>query len=222
MIPEREVTISVADGNHLEARVAVPVGARAGLVCCHPHPLYGGDMDNPVVVRVVEVAAGLGLATCRFNFRGVGRSTGMHGQGRAERLDVEVALDHLEAEVGGSPPVLAGYSFGAVVAAAVAGTGRRLGGVVLIAPPVARATETPFLGLASRERPTLVVAGTRDEYCPEPALRALEARLAGAQVVAIEGADHFFSGALPRLGQAVGTWLASLEARQPRGSSSSP
>jgi alpha/beta superfamily hydrolase len=113
MIPERDVTISAADGVRLEARVAVPPGARAGVVCCHPHPLYGGDMDNPVVVRMAEVAAALGLATCRFNFRGVGRSTGEHGQGRTERLDAEAALDHIEAQVGaGAPGLLAATSEG--------------------------------------------------------------------------------------------------------------
>src|SRR5207253_10394570 len=65
-------TVAVARDIVLEGRLAVPAGARAGVVICHPHPLYGGDMDNPVVVRVQEVCAELGLATLRFNFRGVG------------------------------------------------------------------------------------------------------------------------------------------------------
>ena len=63
---------------------------RAGSWSAIPIPLYGGDMDNPVVVRAAEVCADLGLATLRFNFRGVGGSTGTHGRGIAERIDVEI------------------------------------------------------------------------------------------------------------------------------------
>jgi len=212
MIPEREATIAAADGVRLEARLAVPPRARAGLVCGHPHPLYGGDMDNPVVMRVVEVAGALGLATCRFNFRGVGRSTGMHGHGLAERADMEAALDHLEAEIGDSPGmVVAGYSFGSMVAARVGAGERRLDGVVLVAPPLAMAKDGPFLDLAARGVPVLIVAGSDDEYCPEPALQSLGDRLPAAHVTVVDGANHFFAGGLAPLGEAVGAWL---EARQ--------
>lgn len=208
MIPEAEALIVAADGIRLEARVAIPQGARAGLVCAHPHPLHGGDMDSPVVVRVVEAASALGLATCRFNFRGVGQSTGSHGEGKAEQLDVEAALDHLGAVIGASHPiVLAGYSFGSVVAAAVAGAGRRLGGLILVAPPLAMTTDAPFSSLAGGDLPILVVVGSRDEYCPEPACRALAARLPGAHVAVVDGANHFFPGKLFPLGEAVQAWL---------------
>ena len=95
MISEASATVTVVGGTRLEALVAVPGGATTGIVVCHPHPLYGGDMENPVVVRAVEVASDLGLATLRFNFRGVGRSTGEHGGGRAEQDDVLAALDDL-------------------------------------------------------------------------------------------------------------------------------
>ena len=67
MIPmERPATVEVPGGPRLEARIAVPATAVAGLVMCHPHPLYGGDMDNPVVIRAVEVAQAAGVATRRF------------------------------------------------------------------------------------------------------------------------------------------------------------
>src|SRR3989442_4262260 len=81
MIPEQPATLAVAPDVALESRLAVPPGAPAGVVICHPHPLYGGDMDNPVVVRVQEVCADLDLATLRFNFRGVGGSGGSHRGG---------------------------------------------------------------------------------------------------------------------------------------------
>ena len=87
MIPEQAVALAAGDDVTLEARLGLPPSPRAGVVICHPHPLYGGDMDNPVVVRAVEVCAGLGLATLRFNFRGVGGSTGAHGGGRDKSPD---------------------------------------------------------------------------------------------------------------------------------------
>src|SRR2546427_10424435 len=87
MIPEQPATLAVAPDVALESRLAVPPGAPAGVVICHPHPLYGGDMDNPVVVRVQQVCADLGLATLRFNFRGGGGSSGTHGGGGAGQDD---------------------------------------------------------------------------------------------------------------------------------------
>ena len=100
MISERPATVAVARDIVLEGRLAVPADARAGVVICHPHPLYGGDMDNPVVVRVQEVCAELGLATLRFNFRGVGGSGGAHGGGVAEQDDARIALDVLAQATG--------------------------------------------------------------------------------------------------------------------------
>src|SRR5262245_36753545 len=102
--------------------MALPASPRGGLVVCHPHPLYGGDMDNPVVIRCVEVAQGLGLATLRFNFRGVGASTGPRDGTGAEHADVRAALAALATHLGaGRTIALAGYSFGAWISARVAG-----------------------------------------------------------------------------------------------------
>jgi alpha/beta superfamily hydrolase len=79
MVPDPAETLTTQDGVVLEARVQLPLSPHGGVVVCHPHPLYGGDMENPVVVRIDEVCGALGLATLRFNFRGVGRSSGVHG-----------------------------------------------------------------------------------------------------------------------------------------------
>jgi alpha/beta superfamily hydrolase len=208
MISEREADLVAGDGTALEARVARPAATSTGIAICHPHPLYGGDMDNPVVVRIAEVCRDEGLVTCRFNFRGVGRSSGAHDQGRAERLDAEAALLHVESALGPSGRLLlAGYSFGAVVGAVVAAAGRRLGGLILVAPPLAMTGEAPFLPLAARKLPTLIVAGTADDYCPAPALHALGARLPGARVALVEGGDHVFRGTLAALGETVRTWI---------------
>src|SRR5438477_12308136 len=106
MISEQSVVIDVSQQLTLEARLAVPASPQGGVVICHPHPLYGGDMDNPVVVRLAEVFGEMGLATLRFNFRGTGQSTGAHGGGVAEQNDVEAARARMLSLVGGDQPVI--------------------------------------------------------------------------------------------------------------------
>jgi alpha/beta superfamily hydrolase len=166
-------------------------------------------MDNPVVVRIAEVCGGLGLATLRFNFRGVGASSGVHDGGPGERRDAEAALDHLAGLLPDRDALaLAGYSFGAAVASRVAVEGRPLAGLGLIAPPLA------FAGLPGKladfARPVLVVSGTQDEYCPLPAVDRLRAEIPRARVALVDGANHFFFGKLFPLGQAVEAWAREV------------
>lgn len=210
MISERLLTLVPEPGVTLAARVAVPAAPAGGLVVCHPHPLYGGDMDNPVVMRLVEAAGALDFATLRFNFRGVGGSTGVHGGGVAEQADLRAALSHLRAAVP-APLVAAGYSFGAVVAAHVAADAATAG-LVLVAPPLGIA-EYP-VPAAPDAVPVLVVAGDRDEYCPPEALDRLRAEWPRAEVTVLPDADHFFFGRLFPLGEVVAGWLGRLRAGQ--------
>src|SRR5437763_17218360 len=100
MIAERSTTVR-AGAEALEARLAVPPGARLGVVVSHPHPLYGGDMDNPVVARIVEGCAARGLATLRFNFRGGGAATGRHAGGPGEQDGNPASPAQPEGAVGG-------------------------------------------------------------------------------------------------------------------------
>jgi alpha/beta superfamily hydrolase len=201
---ETPVTVDVSEETQLEARLASPPGAHAGLVISHPHPLYGGDMDNPVVIRVAEVAQAIGVATLRFNFRGVGASTGKHGEGEAEQDDVRAALAMLAGRLpAGSAVGLAGYSFGAWVAAGVVAGGTEVAALGLVAPPLEM---RDLDALVRVPEPTLIVAGTKDQYCPVDALRQLGRRL-GIEATFIEGAEHFFFGKLFPLGEVVERWL---------------
>ena len=204
---EEDVAIEAEPGARLEGRLAVHSDARGGLVICHPHPLYGGDMDNPVVTRAAEVAQESGVSTLRFNFRGVGRSTGVHGKGEAELRDVEAALGLLRARLPAPRPIgLGGYSFGAWVAARLASSGDRdLAALGLVAPPLRM---YDLASLDTRRLDVLIAAGTRDEYCPPDKLAALTARLSGADIATIEGADHFFFGKLFPLGESIRRWVS--------------
>jgi alpha/beta superfamily hydrolase len=201
---ETPVALAVREGLRLEALLALPESPKAGLVVCHPHPLYGGDMDNPVVVRVAEVAQGVGMATLRFNFRGVGASGGVHAGGEGEQDDVAAALAALAGRLPAKSPIgLAGYSFGAWVAARVAATMPDLPALALLAPPLGM-YDLDFLSHAPSH--TLLVSGSRDQYCHVEALERLGMRL-DTRAEIIEGAEHFFFGKLFPMSEAVERWL---------------
>jgi uncharacterized protein len=214
MITEHLVTLDVSTDVALEASLALPPEAGAGVVICHPHPLYGGDMDNPIVRHVMDACHRAGVATLRFNFRGTGRSTGRHDGGAGEREDVRTALGILAGRLPRTGTVaVAGYSFGAAVASAVAAGGERLGGLALIAPPLAAAAYRPSKALPNVDGPVLVVAGDEDQHCPLTALDDLRAQWPKADVRIIEGADHFFGGRGAPLIEAVGAWAKAVAAR---------
>jgi hypothetical protein len=156
-------------------------------------------------VRAAEIARESGLVTLRFNFRGTGRSTGTHDQGRAERDDLKAAVrlvgEHVPA---GRPVGVAGYSFGAWVAARAVALEPAVFALCLIGPPLAM---LEFGALDAVRQNILLVAGTRDAYCAVADLLELGRRTPGARVTTIEGADHFFFGKLYPLGEAVRGWV---------------
>jgi alpha/beta superfamily hydrolase len=203
MIPEEPVSLAVDGSVVLEARLAAPPGAAAGVAICHPHPLYGGDMENPVVVRAQEVCAALGLATLRFNFRGVGDSSGAHGGGVGEQEDAAAALDALARRAGVGTLAIAGYSFGAWIAALAGSRDARVVALALVAPPLAA---YDFGALEGKRAPTLAVCGSADPYCPAGDFARFAARFPWVTPAVIDGADHFFLGKLFPLGEAVGDW----------------
>jgi alpha/beta superfamily hydrolase len=190
----------------LEALVDAPRAApRAVAVVCHPHPLHGGTMHNKVVHTLAKSFVGLGAATVRFNFRGVGGSAGSYADGAGELDDALAVAAWGTREWPGVPLYLAGFSFGAAVAlrAAVLHSPR---GLVTVALPVARVPAD----LATPACPWLVVHGGVDEIV---ALDAVRTRLASfappPKLVVVEGATHFFHGKLTVLGKEVTDFLAS-------------
>ena len=210
MIAERPESIAVEPRLRLEGALALPADAHHGVVVCHPHPLYGGDMDNPVVTTVAKACAGTGLATLRFNFRGVGGSGGAWDEGRGEQADVRAALAHLRTLLPASARLaLAGYSFGAAMSAAVAEGGESLAGLALVAPPLGVLPWRPPASLAL-DGPLLLIAGDGDQYCPVADLSALAGALPKATLTVIDGTDHFFFTGLDRLADAVRGWAAGI------------
>jgi alpha/beta superfamily hydrolase len=186
-----EETVNIpGKGVNLEGRFILGT-TPGGVVITHPHPLYGGSMDNNVVWTARKAFEAHRWSTLRFNFRGVGRSSGSYGQGLAEVDDVAAALAFLKEKAPG-PHFVIGYSFGAAVAARAMLAGLEADGVLLISPPIAF-MEMDFLPRVPRLE--LIVVGDRDELCPLTDLHTcLSAKQPAVEIAVITGADHFFGG----------------------------
>lgn len=183
----------------------------AALVC-HPHPRAGGTMQNKVVYHAMKTLNapewGFGLPVLRFNFRGTGRSEGQH-DGLAEAEDVWAALDWLENEYA-RPIVVAGFSFGAVMALrACCQPSRAVRAIAALGLPTSAGNhhyDYSFLSGCSLAK--LFLSGDRDPFAPAAQLTQVAASAAGPkQLVLLPGADHFFTGQLPRMQQALAGWL---------------
>jgi hypothetical protein len=190
----------------LEAVLFTPEApAVAAAVVCHAHPLHGGVMHFKPVFRAAKALQAAGLAAMRFNFRGVGRSEGEHDHGRGEQEDAIAALGELERRFTGLPLVLGGFSFGSAVALRVAARDPRVRAVVVLGYPLLRAGDAPPLGAVAP--PRLFVQGEHDEFGPGASLRALVEPLAPPRELrVIEGADHYFTGRLEPLHEAIESW----------------
>jgi uncharacterized protein len=182
-------------------------------VICHPHPLYGGSMDNNVVLAAMELFRELGWSAVRFNFRGVGGSTGAYADGVGERQDLKAVCRFLRDQPE-KPEALCvvGYSFGAWVALGAAGEELSLDAQILISPPM------DFMSFDTLCLPTvqcLITLGEHDDFCRVATLRHwLEKQpLAGVspQVVTFPGVDHFYWGAEGLLQAEMRTFLRNLE-----------
>jgi uncharacterized protein len=179
------------DGLTLRGELCVPTERWGAVVVCHPHPLYGGDMDNPVVTAVCRVAQVAGLATVRFDFRGVRDSEGTHDQGVSERLDVAAALNEAAPYAEDGPLVLIGYSFGALVSLGVVDS--RIDGWVLIAPPLASPASLDR-SAATDHRPKLVLGPAHDQFTPAEQWHDATAAWRNTLVEVVPMADHFLAG----------------------------
>ncbi|HXC52168.1 MAG TPA: alpha/beta fold hydrolase [Candidatus Limnocylindrales bacterium] len=190
----------------LAGRLASVPNAALGCVVCHPHPLYGGDMESSVVVAISQALAGAGVSTLRFDFRGAGASGGVHGGGIPEIDDARAAVDALAAATGLSRIAVAGYSFGGFVAMNLAATDDRICAVAAVSPPIAM---PGFELTASIAAPMLLVAGDRDSYCPVHKLSQFAAGDDRAKTIILTGADHFFAGREGEVARVVSDFLSN-------------
>jgi uncharacterized protein len=207
-VAQNESLFVAAPEGRLESLLMYPEGAPVGAaVVCHADPRQGGVMHFKVVFRAAKALQEQGLAVLRFNFRGVGLSEGVHDHGRGEKEDARAAMDEMERRFPGLPLVLGGFSFGSVVAARVAAVDERVRALFLMGFPVLRVEDASFL--RDVRVPRLFVQGAGDVFGTGDILRAVVEPLTEPRVlVVVPEADHFFTGKLDAVHEAITGWAA--------------
>jgi alpha/beta superfamily hydrolase len=204
---ERAVTIAAPTlGGDLEGIFVAGAPPEAGgAVIAPPHPLYGGSMESPVVSELAYACARVGLASLRFNWRGVGASAGgRSGSPAAADEDYAAALAH-QAETVAGDLVACGYSFGACSAVRTAAASGRVRRLLLVSPPPSLIDAEALRGF---EGPLLVAVGEADDLAPARVLSELVVGNPGARLEVIPDTDHFFLTGLAELSRVVREWLS--------------
>ena len=211
MKPETRRDTIAGPAGAIECAIDEPAASPRGVVVlCHPHPQFGGTMDNKVVQTLARAFLQLGYRAVRFNFRGVGGSVGAWDEGRGEIDDALAVIAAQRAAAPGLPLALGGFSFGGYVAAQAAA---RLADDPLRPAPVERLVlvgpATSRFTLPATVAPdTVVIHGEADDVVPLAATLDW-ARPQGLPVIVLPGVGHFFHGQLTRLkDQVLQAWHA--------------
>jgi uncharacterized protein len=193
-MPEQRVEFNSDPGIILEGLLSEGTTGH-GVVITHPHPLYGGDMSNIVVETIQNAYQKKGHTTLRFNFRGMGKSTGSYDDGNGEQADVIAAFNFLK-EHGLQSIDLAGYSFGSWVIAQMLDR-IAADSVIMVSPPAAMMKFESALTIPNLK---LVVTGSRDEFAPPGVVgKLVDTWNPATTLKVIDGADHFFFGYTDKL-----------------------
>lgn len=162
-------------------------------------------MHNKVVFRAAAGLLDAGLTTLRFNFRGVGASTGEHAEIEGGKEDVSDALDYLSSQYPDDEITLAGFSFGSRTGMEVGMNDERVVRLISIGTPVEKYRDYDFL--AAMKKPILFLHGDKDEFCSVESLRELTDKISHAKVVIFENCGHFFDEHLNQLRDMICDWV---------------
>ncbi|MFA5375457.1 MAG: CocE/NonD family hydrolase [Dehalococcoidia bacterium] len=189
------------------------------VVVCHPHPLYGGSMDNNVVDAVCDALVQASIAAFKFNFRGVGRSQGRYDEGRGEGQDAAAAVKYVATlkELDAGRIGLCGYSAGAAFSLPACYNDKYVKTIAAISPPLEM---FDFSFIADCKKPLLMVSGSYDDFTPaERFIAFCEDLDKTSEQELIVGADHFWCGHESKLAERVASFFAKALAGDTSGSS---
>jgi uncharacterized protein len=205
--PSGRAEIPVSHGQ-LEAIVREPERAVAAAIVCHPHPRGGGTMNNNVVYRVAKTLVAGGVAALRFNFRGVGSSTGSYADGVGEEEDARAALAFARSRYPSLPLWVAGFSFGARVGLTVGAASPDVDKLLGIGLAL-RMFDYGFLSGSTKRK--AIIQAANDEYGGRAEVEAAVAGMAEPKRLwIVEGATHLFPGHLDQLEAAAAEAVAYL------------
>ena len=204
--PLRQVDIYGKAGR-LEALYRELQDPAAVAIVCHPLPTHGGSLHNKVVFRAARGLENANIATLRFNFRGVGQSTGTFDGGEGEQDDFLAALAWVRKQHPGRKVIAGGFSFGSWVASRAGCEVPEIAGLFLIGTPV---NKYDFGYLRHCEKPVLFLHGTQDEHGDVAKLEKLAEQVRNAESVIVTGADHFFTKQLEAVEETMRSWAAEL------------
>lgn len=191
----------------LEAILKEPTERFRGVaLVAHPHPLGGGTMHNKVVFRAAAGLVESGLVSLRFNFRGVGLSTGTHDEGRGEQDDIRAALDYLAEHYPNEPITFAGFSFGSRFGTEIAMNDPRIVRLISIGTPV---DKYDYSFLKDCEKPILFIHGDSDEFGKVENLQQVFESLTKTddkEIVIFKNCGHFFDKHLEELKNSIRDW----------------
>lgn len=190
----------------LDALIDAPAGTpRVAVVFAHPLPTQGGTMHTKVVYQAAKALTRIGCVVLRFNFRGVGSSTGTWDNGRGEMDDYRAAVTFMSAQYPGLEMWAAGFSFGSYIATTVGADHDRICALIAIAPPVDR---YEFASVKMSQKPKFIIHGERDEIISIKMVRHFYAQLREPKdLIEIDGANHLFEGRAAEVGDALADLL---------------
>lgn len=204
--PTESLTITVDDQISLEGEFRAGDG-QIGVVITHPHPLHGGSMHTPVPECLFDAATNLSLPALRFNFRGVGASTGTHDNGVGERADVQAAVNTLVEHASIDQAIIAGWSFGADVGLAI--DSDQIVGWFAVAAPLSVVSAEEMLA-ASADKPKVLAVPEHDQFTNPEAAASATASWNNTSIETVPGADHFLAGRLNTVAELFDAFVGTV------------
>jgi len=187
-----EASLTIPCGNLLLEALFDRGNSSETAVICHPHPLYGGTMDNNVVSVLQKTLRAHGWGTLRFNFRGVGGSTGQHKGAQGDTDDLLAVFRHLQQQ-GMINVHLAGYSYGAWIGLRAMNAGLEPTTKIFVSPPL---DFLDFRALQPPPAPCLITLGDQDDFCSVASIMKWvtpqQERENGPRIEILQGCDHFY------------------------------